>query len=133
MYFPVTMGGLKEFHLQFDKPDQVYCPGQVVAGHLRICLSERQSFNNIKVEVVGKGKVHWVEIQTDPNGQPYAEPYLNSEEDISIMFLYSIYLQWVSLLASSVGYIWFRITWSRRLLSTLVLTCPLATTSSPSL
>ena len=84
------MGGLKEFHLQFDKPDQVYCPGQVVAGHLRICLSERQSFNNIKVEVVGKGKVHWVEIQTDPNGQPYAEHYLNSEGDIpniALMFL----------------------------------------------
>ena len=127
------MGALQEFQIQFDKTDKVFSPGQVVTGYLRIKLSERQSLKNFKVEVEGKGKVHWVEIQTDPNGQPYAEPYLNSEEDISIMFLYSIYLQWVSLLASSVGYIWFRITWSRRLLSTLVLTCPLATTSSPSL
>ena len=77
-----SMGGLQEFQIQFDKTDKVFSPGQVVTGHLRNKLSERQSLKNIKVEVEGKGKVHWVEIQSDPNGQPYAEHHLNSEGDI---------------------------------------------------
>ena len=75
----LTMGGLKDFLIQFDKPVRVYFPGEVVTGKLLINLTEQKSFKKIKVELVGKGEVLWTETRT-VNNQTQTDHFTSHEE-----------------------------------------------------
>ena len=77
----LTMGGLKDFLIQFDKPVRVYFPGEVITGKLLINLTEQKSFKKIKVELVGKGDVEWVHTDSDGDSETYSdhEEYVDHE------------------------------------------------------
>ena len=60
------MRKLKHFLLQFDQPQRVLIPGDLVSGHLIVDLNEQINFSKIKVEVAGRADVHWRETVRVP-------------------------------------------------------------------
>ena len=73
------MGGLKDFLIRFDRSTRVFFPGDVVSGQLVLNLTDTKKFKKIKVELVGKGEVHWTEQRSDQNGVQTIN-YVNNED-----------------------------------------------------
>ena len=61
------MSQLTDFLIQFDQPQRVFRPGDLVSGQLLVNLSEQITFSKIEVELVGEGHVYWTE--TVPQSQ----------------------------------------------------------------
>ena len=57
---------LKDFLIQLEEPERVFLPGDLVSGQLLVNLSEETTFSNIKLQLVGKGEVHWTETVPVP-------------------------------------------------------------------
>lgn len=80
--------GLNNFIIQFEKPLKVYFSGEVVTGRVVVDLSSEKTFRKIKLELVGRGSVHWTETRTvsrtDSNGNSQSETvtdhYSNEEK-----------------------------------------------------
>ena len=79
--------GLSNFNIQFDKPLKVFFSGEVVTGQVIVDLTDQKKFRKIKLELVGRGEVHWTETRRisrrDSDGNTRSETvtdhYRNSE------------------------------------------------------
>ena len=60
------MSKLKDFLLQFDQPECVFLPGELVSGQLLVSLSKEITFSKIRVQLVGKAEVLWTEAVPVP-------------------------------------------------------------------
>ena len=56
--------GLTKFNIQFEKPLKIFFPVEEVRGRVTVDLSSEKKFRQIKLEVVGRGEVHWTETRT---------------------------------------------------------------------
>ena len=59
--------GLNEFKVFFDRPNKTYFAGEIVNGQILINLNCEKIFQKIKIELVGRGDVHWTENKYDKN------------------------------------------------------------------
>ena len=57
--------GLTNFDIQFEKPLKVFFSGEELRGRVFIDLSSQKNFREIKLEIVGRGEVHWTEKRTE--------------------------------------------------------------------
>ena len=79
--------GLSNFNIQFEKPLKVFFSGEVVNGQVIVDLTDQKKFRKIKLELVGRGEVHWTETRRisrrDSDGNTRSETvtdhYRNSE------------------------------------------------------
>ena len=55
--------GLSNFNIQFEKPLKIFFSGEELRGRVVIDLSSEKKFRQIKLEVVGRGEVHWKETR----------------------------------------------------------------------
>ena len=67
--------GLNDFNIEFDEPLKVFFSGKVINGRVMIDLSQEKKFRKIKLELVGRGEVHWTESRSDST-----DHYRNSEQ-----------------------------------------------------
>ena len=58
---------LNDFNIQFEKPHKIFFSGEVVKGQVIVDLSQEMKFLEIKLELVGWGKVQWAEVQQNTN------------------------------------------------------------------
>jgi len=69
--------GLTDFQIIFDNPMKVYFSGQIIYGRVLVNLSESKKMTKIKVQLVGRGEVHWTEEKReqrrDSRGEIYSE------------------------------------------------------------
>ena len=80
--------GLTNFNIQFEKPLKIFFSGEELRGRVIIDLSSQKNFRQIKLEIVGRGEVHWTESRTvsrtDSDGNSRSETvydhYRNSEK-----------------------------------------------------
>ena len=56
--------GLTNFNINFEKPLKVFFSGEEVRGQVLMNLSSQKNFRKIKLEIVGRGEVHWTESRT---------------------------------------------------------------------
>ena len=50
---------LLDFKILFQKPIPTYFSGEIIHGQVLINLSDPKDFQNIKIEIVGEGRVLW--------------------------------------------------------------------------
>ena len=69
--------GLNNFNIQFEKPLKIFFSGEELRGRVLIELSSQKNFRHIKLEIVGRGEVHWTETRKvtrrDSNGNSRTE------------------------------------------------------------
>ena len=69
--------GLNNFNIQFEKPLKIFFSGEELRGRVVIDLSSQKNFRQIKLEIVGRGEVHWTEsrtvTRTDSDGNSRSE------------------------------------------------------------
>jgi len=69
--------GLTDFQIIFENPMKVYFSGQTINGRVLVNLSEHKKMAKIKVQLVGRGEVHWTESRReqrrDSQGESYSE------------------------------------------------------------
>eukprot|EP00092_Neocalanus_flemingeri_P038523 GFUD01041941.1.p1 GENE.GFUD01041941.1~~GFUD01041941.1.p1 ORF type:complete len:441 (+),score=97.82 GFUD01041941.1:135-1457(+) len=69
--------GLVDFQIIFDNPMKVYFSGQTISGRVLVNLSEHKKMARIKVQLVGRGEVHWTESRRehrrDSRGETFDE------------------------------------------------------------
>jgi hypothetical protein len=69
--------GLIDFQIIFENPMKVFFSGQTIAGRVLVNLSEQKKLAKIKVQLVGRGEVHWTESRRehrrDSRGENYSE------------------------------------------------------------
>jgi len=56
--------GLLDFQVILDNPVKVYFAGQPVSGRVLVNVSEPKKMKCLKVQMVGRGEVHWDESET---------------------------------------------------------------------
>jgi len=56
--------GLLDFQVILDNPVKVFFAGQPVSGRVLVNVSEPKKMKCLKVEMVGRGEVHWDESET---------------------------------------------------------------------
>ena len=71
--------GLTNFTIQFENPLKVFFSGQVVTGQVSVELTDQKKFRSIRLELVGRGEVSWVEDSTDRNDDSRPLFYSNDE------------------------------------------------------
>lgn len=69
--------GLTDFQIIFENPMKVYFSGQTINGRVLVNLSEHKKMEKIKVQLVGRGEVHWTETRReqrrDSRGESFSE------------------------------------------------------------
>ena len=82
--------GLVDFQIIFENPLKVFFSGQTINGRILVNLSEHKKLSKIKVQLVGRGEVHWTESRRehrrDSRGENYSEEMLKSFEVIKEYF-----------------------------------------------
>jgi len=69
--------GLVDFQIIFENTLKVFFSGQTLNGRVLVNLSEHKKLSKIKVQLVGRGEVHWTESRRehrrDSRGENYSE------------------------------------------------------------
>jgi len=67
--------GLIDFQIIFENPMKVFFSGQTIRGQVLVNLSEPKKLAKIKVDLVGRGEVHWTETRRETRRNSRGDHY----------------------------------------------------------